>query len=354
MLHDRLHPPLITSIMHSRSELEMTRFLNDPRDLPHLRLIIQCSLVFIPAATLLYALPGFPWWLGAAYIVLWLLFGDRFTMSYHCLIHRRLFKTRYPALEIYLNWILCPFLGQAPGTFYIHHMGMHHIDDNLPRDLSSTMGYQRDSAWDFLRYYLRFACLMPFELTAYLWRTGKAKLVWRFLAGEFGYLGVVIAAGFWNLPATLVVFVLPLVFVRLMMMLGNWVQHSFVDPDHPEDLYKCGVNTIDPRYNARLFNAGYHIFHHIRKGTHFTELATEFEQNREKYGRQDAVVFDGIDLPAIGILLLTRQHRKLARHFVRLPGAPQRSDDEVIALFRRRLAPIRNWTPAPASAARVV
>jgi len=59
------------------------------------------------------------------------------------------------------------------------------------------------------------------------------------------------------------------------------------------------------------------------------------------------LVFDGIDLVGIWFLLVTRQHRRLARHFVRLPGAPARSDDEVIALFRRRLAPIRNWTPAP-------
>jgi hypothetical protein len=327
--------------------MEMTRFLNDPRDLPHLRLIIQCSALFVPAAALLYALPSFPWWLGLAYVAMWMLFGDRFTMSYHCTIHRRLFKRNYPALDIYLNWILCPFFGQTPGTFYIHHMGMHHIDENLPRDLSSTMAYQRDSALDFLRYYLRFACLIPFELTAYLRRAGNTKLLWRVIAGELSFQGVVAAAAFWNLPATLVVFVFPFVFVRLMMMVGNWVQHAFIDPDHPDDPYKSSINTIDARYNARVFNAGYHIFHHVRKGTHYTELATEFAQNLEKYGREDAVVFDGIDLPGIWVLLVTRQHRDLAKHFVRLPGAPLRSDDEVVQLLQRRLVPIRNWTPAP-------
>ena len=151
--------------------------------------------------------------------------------------------------------------------------------------------------------------------------------------------------------ATLIVFVFPFVFVRLMMMVGNWVQHAFIDPDHPDDPYKSSINTIEPRFNARVFNAGYHIFHHVRKGTHYAELATEFAQNREKYGREDAVVFDGIDLLGIWILLVTRQHRKLAKYFVRLPGAPARSNDEVIALLQRRLRPIRNWTPA--SGARV-
>ena len=325
----------------------MTRFLNDPRDLPHLRLIIQCSSLLIPAAALLYTLGTFPWWLGLAYLVLWNFFGERFTMSYHCTIHRRLFKKRYRALDVYLNWVLCPLFGQTPGTFYVHHMGMHHVEDNLPRDLSSTMGYQRDNFLHFVRYYLRFAWLIPFELSAYLWRTGNRKLLLGFLAGELSYYGAVAAAWVWNPGATLVVFVIPFAFVRLMMMVGNWVQHAFIDPDHPDDAYKSSINTIDARYNARVFNAGYHIFHHIRKGTHYTELSTEFAQNREQYGRADAVVFDGIDLPGIWILLVTRQHRKLARHFVRLPGAPERGEHEVLALFRRRLAPIRNWTPAP-------
>jgi fatty acid desaturase len=324
--------------------MEMTHFLNDPRDLPHLRLCFPSSLL-IPAAALLFALPSFPWWLGLAYVVMWNFFGERFTMSYHCTIHRRLFKKSYPALEIYLNYVLCPFFGQTPGTFYIHHMGMHHVDENLPADLSSTMKYQRDSLLHFLIYYLRFAFLIPFELTAYLRRAGDTKLLRRLLAGELAYFVVVAFAGSWNLPATLVVFVLPLVFVRLMMMVGNWVQHAFVDPDHPDDPYKSSINTIDPRYNARAFNAGYHIFHHVRKGTHYNDLATEFAQNREKYGREDAVVFDGIDLVGIWMLLMTGQRRKLARHFVRLPGAPTRSDDEVMAMLRRRLTPIRDWTP---------
>lgn len=325
----------------------MKRYINDPRDLPHLRLYLKCSLL-IPAAAALYAIGSFPWWLGAAYVVAWLALGDRFTMSYHCTIHRRLFRKQHALLDVYLNWVLCPFFGQTPGTFYIHHMAMHHVDDNLPGDLSSTMPYQRDDVLHFLRYYLRFACLIPFELSAYLRRTGNTALVWRLLAGELCYFVLVSAAAMWNLPATIVVFMLPFTFVRLMMMVGNWVQHAFIDPDRPDDPYRSSINTIDPRYNARVFNAGFHIFHHVKKGTHYSELATEFAHNRERYGQADVVCFDGIDLPGIWLLLVTRQHRRLARHFVHLPGAPARTEDEVIAMLRRRLEPISNWTPAHA------
>src|SRR5262245_8531193 len=99
----------------SREESTMTRLLNDARDLPHLKLYIQCAAVIIPAAALLYALDSIPWWLALAYIVLWNFFGDRFTMSYHCTLHRRLFRKEHAALDAALDWVLAPFFGQTPG-----------------------------------------------------------------------------------------------------------------------------------------------------------------------------------------------------------------------------------------------
>lgn len=329
----------------------MTNLLCDPRDIVHLRHIIVCS-VFVAAGAVLFYLGSFPWWVAAAYLVVWGVVAERFTMMYHCTIHRRLFKKQYWFLDAYLSWILCPFFGQTPGSFYIHHMGMHHIDDNLPLDLSSTMKYQRDNAFHFVRYYLRFALLIPFELSVYFWRNHNKELLRNFLVGEIAFYLLCIGLGLWHLQPTIVVFVIPFCFVRFMMMVGNWAQHAFVDPDAPDNDYKSSVNTIYKPYNDRLFNAGYHIFHHVRKGTHYSDLPTEFEQNRETYGRQDAIVFDGIDLFAIWVLLLARRHATLAKYFVRLPGAPVRTNEEVIALFKRRLAPIRGWTLPPEAAAR--
>lgn len=317
----------------------MNQLLNDPRDVAHLKLIALCSLFVLPAAAL-YAVPSFPWWIGLVYFVVWAIFAERFTMMFHCTIHRRLFKKRFSALDAYLNWMLCPFFGQTPGSFSIHHMAMHHIEDNLPADLSSTMRYQRDSAWDFVRYYVRFACLIPFELSGYLRRTGNGGVLRQFLVGEILFIAAMVALGLWRLEATVVVFLIPFFYIRLMMMVGNWTQHAFVDPDAPENAYRSSVNTIDRRYNARCFNVGYHIYHHIRKGTHYSELVPEFEANLERYGREDAIVFDRIDLLGIWLLLLTGNHQALAKHFVHLPGAPIRSEEEVIALFKRRLAPI--------------
>ena len=47
---------------------------------------------------------------------------------------------------------------------------MHHAENNLLPDLSSTMPYRRDSAVDFLRYYFKFISLGIAELVAYFTR----------------------------------------------------------------------------------------------------------------------------------------------------------------------------------------
>jgi hypothetical protein len=62
-------------------------------------------------------------------------------------------------------------------------------------------------------------------------------------------------------------------------------------------------------------------------------------------------VFDGLDFFEVWLLLMLGKKRTLAKHFVRLPGAPRRTEAEVIALFERRLRPFpADWTPTPAAA----
>ena len=59
----------------------------------------------------------------------------------------------------------------------------------------------------------------------------------RLTVGEYIYLVFCIGMCFVNLKATLVFSVIPLLFARFVMMLGNWTQHSFVDSGEPENLY---------------------------------------------------------------------------------------------------------------------
>jgi len=123
--------------------------LNDPRDLPFVRVILSASLI-IPAALYLY-LPGrFDWRLALVYWLVWaLVFVDRVTLMLHCTSHRPLFSRRVHWMNAYVPWILAPFYGQSPSTYFAHHIAMHHVEDNFPEDLSSTMRYRRDRFLDW-------------------------------------------------------------------------------------------------------------------------------------------------------------------------------------------------------------
>jgi fatty acid desaturase len=251
-----------------------------------------------------------------------------------------LYRKELKKLNQVIPWLVGPFFGETPETYFVHHMGMHHPENNLADDLSSTMKYQRDKVTHWLRYFARFFFLSIAELGAYHRRKGNAKMARRMYVGEFGFWALVAALMFVNWQATLVVFVIPVVIVRVLMMCGNWGQHAFVDGSDPGNAYKNSITCINTRYNRRCFNDGYHIHHHVKPRCHWSELPDEFQENQRTYGEQDAIVFDGIDFFQVWLYLMSKRHRKLARHFVQLPGAPERNEEEIIAFLRSRLVPI--------------
>jgi len=329
--------------------------LNDPRDVVFVNLALAMMLTIWPAAALLYglALTGhFSWWLVVPYGALWATWFDRFTLMLHCVCHRPLFNRRFKALNDVVPWLVGTAFGQTPTAYFVHHMGMHHREGNLPADLSTTMPYQRDRFTHWLHYWGRFMSFGLFELTSYHHRGGREKMVKRLLVGELTYWALAGALAYWvHLETTLIVFVIPVLLMRTLMMAGNWGQHAFVDPDDPVSDFKNSITCLNSRYNRRCFNDGYHIVHHVKPSLHYTEMPVEFAQNQRLYGEHDAIVFDGLDFFEVWLLLMLGQKRKLAAHFVHLPGAPRRNEAEVIALFERRLRPFpADWKPAAAPA----
>jgi fatty acid desaturase len=96
---------------------------------------------------------------------------------------------------------------------------------------------------------------------------------------------------------------------------------------------------VGTRYNRRCFNDGYHAVHHVVPRCHWTEHPAEFERHLEEYGKNDAVVLEGVDFFQVWFLLMTRNWARLARAFVRLPGATERTDAEVVTFLRGRVLP---------------
>lgn len=186
------------------------------------------------------------------------------------------------------------------------------------------------------------------ELARYHQRRGNRRLLRRLLVGEGAFWAVAGALMFVNPGATLAVLIGPVIVVRTLMMMGNWAQHAFICAEQPDNPFRSSITCINTRYNRRCFNDGYHVHHHLQARCHWTEMPGEFERNLSRYGAEDAIVFDGIDYFQIWAFLMLGRWRRLARAFVRLPGARPRTDDEVVAFLQTRMAPIACATPAGA------
>jgi fatty acid desaturase len=329
------HRPTAPSRLHRR----LSRYVQDERDMPFAYLLLQLSTTMLPLAVLLFVpgLPGLAWWgVAVVYTLLGnLRFKGPFGLMLHCTSHRVLFKKKYGWLNHYLPWVIGPLFGQTPESYFVHHLGMHHPENNSPEDESSTMFYQRDSLLSFLHYLGDFLLLGVVRLTGYFTRRNKTTLRRRLLRGELAYLAATVVLAWVNWPATLVVLVLPLVVARIIMMLGNWTQHAFIAADSPDNCYTNSVTCINTPYNHACWNDGYHISHHLKPALHWTDHPAHFRQNLAQYARHDAIVFEGIHFLHVFGYLMRRRYDLLARHFVELKD-PLRSEAEVIALLRSR------------------
>lgn len=311
-------------------------FINDERDLPFFWLSLAMTVVLVPLTVALFWPGVFRWWMAPIYWgVLFGLFFDRYILMLHNTSHRRLFKRKYGLLNSYIPWILGPFCGESPETYFVHHITMHHAEGNMPKDLSSTMKYQRDSVFHFARYFLRFFFLVLPEMTIYQSKKKRWPILRRMFSGELSFYVFCVGMSFISWQATLVVFVIPFVLCRFLMMCGNWGQHAFVDAADPSNSYKNSITCINAKYNRRCFNDGYHIGHHVTANRHWTEMPEDFERDRANYVKNDAVVFEGIDFFIVWILLMLKRYDTLANHFVELRDEP-RSHEEIVALLKQR------------------
>jgi hypothetical protein len=325
--------------------------INDPRDVPFVRLVVLLTTVVLPSAAAVYASGRYCFYVGVPYLALLLWFVGPFILMLHNTSHRRLFNRRWAWLNTYVPWVLGPFFGESPETYFAHHVGMHHPENNLESDLSSTMGYQRDSKRAFARYLGSFLLRGLFDLYRYFTARGRRSLARRMLAGELVFLGVVAALMFVAWRPTIVVFVVPFVFTRASMMAGNWAQHAFIDAASPGNSYRNSITCINTTYNRRCFNDGYHIGHHLKQTRHWTELPEEFLANRSRYAEEGAIVFEGVDFFGVWLLLMMKRYATLARRVVRLDG-DARTHAKIEALLRdrtRRISPRSATRPQPSS-----
>lgn len=326
------------------------RFIRDERDLPFAKLTVRITLTMLPLAILLYLpfVDGWLWW-AVAFGYQWLnnvTYKGPFGLMLHCTSHRMLFKKEHGWLNNYLPWVIAPFFGHSPDTYYTHHIGMHHAEGNSFEDESSTMPFQRDSLRDFGKYYGTFLLSGIYHLAQYFHRKKRSRLLVRSVRGEVLFFVFCAALCFVNFKATMCVFIIPFFLYRLVAMMGNWAQHAFVDPADPLNDYKNSITCINTKYNHKCWNDGYHISHHLKQAMHYTEHPKFFLQTLPEYEANDAIVFDGIHFLHVYFWLMRKRYDLLAKNFVNL-GDRFGSDEEVIAFLKARTKKIPREEAVP-------
>lgn len=336
-------PTYDPAIAYSKLDTFFISLLRDKRDLPFVYLTIKILFFLLPIGVLLFMpfITGWLWWiLAISYTVLNnFVFKGPFGLMFHCTSHRIWFRKKYNALNYLLPWIVGPFFGQTPETYFSHHIGMHHAENNLEDDDSSTMKYRRDSFIDFLKYFFTFLFLGLIGMSKYFVRKNRKKLLYRSLIGEMSFF--IMCAGLMvvDWKATIVVFVLPFLIFRFIAMLGNWTQHAFIDPLDPGNEYKNSITCINTKYNHKCWNDGYHISHHEKPAMHWSEHPTYFLQTLNKYKENNSVVFSNIHFLHVFLYLMFNKYDLLAKNYVNISGH-FRTDLEVAQHLRGLVNPI--------------
>lgn len=336
-------PVFIPGLKTSSIDRFWLNLINDERDLPFVYLTLRITFVMVPLGILLFMpfVTGWMWWaIAAAYFYFNnFVFKGPFGLMLHCTSHRPWFKKKYSFFNYYLPWFIGPFFGQTPDTYASHHLGMHHRENNMEDDLSSTMHYQRDSIKDFLKYYLNFFVYGVIPLIKYFNDRKQIKLSNKVIKGELAFIFMCIGLCFVNWPATVMVFILPLLISRLIMMMGNWAQHSFIDAEDPGNDYTNSITCINAKYNHKCWNDGYHISHHIKPAMHWTMHPAHLQDNLDEYAKNKSLIFEGVDFLFVWKNLMFQNYDTLQKHLVNVNGMFA-SKEEAIDLMKLRTAKI--------------
>jgi fatty acid desaturase len=321
-------------------------YLSDKRDAIMLDLMFNITCVVLPSAAFQFFMPAscrdYATWLGVLHLfIVNFFYTQRFILMLHYSEHRRMFipGSKFTLLHGYAPYILCPFFGIPAGCYRLHHVVMHHLEDNVfPEDLSSTMPYQRDNFFHFLHYWARFTFAIHFELLFYAIRKKRYGMALETFACEMLWVSTIVFLFRINPTATTFTLIIPFFLVSLMLMFGNWSQHIFVDPDRPTLDYALTYNCINHVENLFTFNDGYHVVHHINSRLHWSEMPQRFVDELPTYAAQGAITFSGLHFFEVGLYVMTGQWSKLYKSYVHLSETPA-SESEVVAMFKKRLQP---------------
>lgn len=237
-------PPVVNKLVlqpYVRFARRVVRHESDVVMLTHLILYFTTS---VPSALLLYR--HFTYLHGVLHLIMQGYYMGTYTLMMHQHIHMRgILAKKYAFFDGLFPYLTDPMMGHTWNGYYYHHVKHHHVEGNGPDDLSSTIRFQRDSPWAFLQYLGRFYFLIWFDLPRYFIRKNRPGMALQAAASELLTYAFYIMMARISLKPTIFVYLIPLMFMRLGLMVGNWGQHALVDDVEPDSDFRSSITLVD-------------------------------------------------------------------------------------------------------------
>jgi hypothetical protein len=307
---------------------------NDVVMITHLILYFTTS---VPSALILLFVK-FSYIHGILHSLMQVWYAGSYTLMMHQHIHLRgILAKQYGWFDHAFPYITDPLHGHTWNSYYHHHVKHHHVEGNGPDDLSSTIRLQRDSVLDFLYYVGRFFFFVWLDLPLYFIRKGKTIMAMKATIFELSnYALIYFTATYVNFRATIFVFMIPLLIMRIGLMIGNWGQHAFVDELEPDSDFRSSITLIDVASNRYCYNDGYHTSHHLNPRRHWRDHPVSFLQQKNIYAKESALVFRNIDYLMITFKLMAKDYTYLAKCLVPIGDQIGMTIPELAALLETK------------------
>ena len=169
-------------------------------------------------------------WLFVHLFVNWVILGERFILAMHYATHNEIFCDKKLFISNILNgfprYILSNFWGIPAGTYYLHHIMMHHKENNcFPYDITSTMPYNRSNIIHLFHYIINFLLHTFIYLPFYAIIKKKYKLTIISVLTNFSYFGIYYILSNKYKEFFYISFGTSFIIGPIALMVGNYAQH---------------------------------------------------------------------------------------------------------------------------------